>query len=467
MVERSRVIETVGTGQPAASEAAINFAVQKVWREHLLENVKQPSSIYIEDEKLTQEMIDGTLRGNLLKETRPGRRSVMVIVLTKAPPEGAMQKPPAVSVQASGEAPAKEPVSRIPSLNRRDRDNRRVKGFKRLTAAAAICAAFVAACGAATPDGAYPTGTSVPTASPTETFMPTSTPTPTPRPKPERTPALWMPPVWPSELPGEGPISAPGPLDPTATCNPATVPDALPVALLPKAPSTIEEQVPVIMIHHVNYVEVLNKDVYQASPSLVIKPETIDAQLKRLFEAGWHTVTAADLANAMVNNIKLPDGIFVITVDDGGADGLTYLEPILKKYGFDATYFIVTAQRGGLFLDATQIKTLAKDGNEIGVHTVHHVNLTVSNNKDHEIDDSAIDIANLTGIWPSTMAYPGGSFNIKAENAVERCEGMRMAFTTMEGIGNEKWSTRFEVKRIRDSESITPDQLLTKMTNHK
>jgi peptidoglycan/xylan/chitin deacetylase (PgdA/CDA1 family) len=73
-----------------------------------------------------------------------------------------------------------------------------------------------------------------------------------------------------------------------------------------------------------------------------------------------------------------------LTFDDGYACHYEHLYPVLKEHGLKATFFVVTnwlddpatskyANRIGTWLD---FETMAKDGYEIGSHTVTHENLT-------------------------------------------------------------------------------------------
>lgn len=50
--------------------------------------------------------------------------------------------------------------------------------------------------------------------------------------------------------------------------------------------------------------------------------------------------------------------------------------PILRKYGFVATFFIVTDfVKKPYSIDWVQLKDLIENGNSIGSHTVHHYDL--------------------------------------------------------------------------------------------
>jgi peptidoglycan/xylan/chitin deacetylase (PgdA/CDA1 family) len=77
---------------------------------------------------------------------------------------------------------------------------------------------------------------------------------------------------------------------------------------------------------------------------------------------------------------KIPDKLVVLTFDDGVKSDYTNIAPVLKKYGFGATFFVCEFPPD--FSDTTkymtwnQIKTLSDEGFEIGNHTWHHVGIS-------------------------------------------------------------------------------------------
>ncbi len=92
------------------------------------------------------------------------------------------------------------------------------------------------------------------------------------------------------------------------------------------------ESVPVLLYHHINYED----DV------LSISPELFEKQLQFLKEEGYTTITAQQLGEFMTTGKKDWDKAVMITIDDGYLDTWVYAYPLLKKYGFKATVFIVT-----------------------------------------------------------------------------------------------------------------------------
>ena len=78
-------------------------------------------------------------------------------------------------------------------------------------------------------------------------------------------------------------------------------------------------------------------------------------------------------------------GLVGLSFDDGYADFAEYALPVLRRYGFTATVFVIAGRMGGdnadaagprkPLLDADQVAGLAEAGVEIGSHGLMHVSL--------------------------------------------------------------------------------------------
>lgn len=119
--------------------------------------------------------------------------------------------------------------------------------------------------------------------------------------------------------------------------------------------------------------------------------------------------------------------------DDGIKDQFDIAYPLLKKYGFTATFFIIPSQIPASAADAAsdkkyrnritapQIKIMAENGMEIANHSwTHSKQLTkLSDVQLHqEIDKADSAILQLTGIRPLTFAYPWNAFDTRTTAVV-------------------------------------------------
>src|SRR5688500_9054676 len=80
---------------------------------------------------------------------------------------------------------------------------------------------------------------------------------------------------------------------------------------------------------------------------------------------------------------RIPDRLVVLTFDDSKASHYTVVRPLLKKYGFGATFFITEGfsfhTNKDDYLTWEQIAQLHRDGFEIGNHTRDHKGVSKAN----------------------------------------------------------------------------------------
>ena len=298
-----------------------------------------------------------------------------------------------------------------------------------------------------------------------------STPTEASSPSPEITGPPYTPPPPAGSLPLVN------------SCDPSSVPGAVAVAGPPDAnPGSFTLHVPILMYHRIVPIAQAGNSI----PSLVVPPETFDAQLAALARAGWHTITMATLATELQDHTRPATKTFVVTLDDGWYDGYTYAFPILQRLGFVATFYVIAGRIDEPdFLSSTQLQALVAAGDDIGDHTMGHVNLTGQGAAGlrYQIDAAAARIAQVTGYWPESLAYPSGYEDARVIAALGACGELRIAVleralyivtpapapragatqgppTTQAFQGYETWAYRFLVPRIRVTPGTTPATLL-------
>jgi peptidoglycan/xylan/chitin deacetylase (PgdA/CDA1 family) len=114
----------------------------------------------------------------------------------------------------------------------------------------------------------------------------------------------------------------------------------------------------------------------------------------------------------------------VLTFDDGYKSQYTNAKPILDKYGYKATFYIVCnyAEKNGR-LKWEDITALYNEGHDIGSHTMNHADLSQTSKKEtqYEIGESKQCLLNH-GINPTNFAYPfnGGTDETAVVNTVAK-----------------------------------------------
>ena len=183
-----------------------------------------------------------------------------------------------------------------------------------------------------------------------------------------------------------------------------------------------------------------------------------------LAAAGWHTLTAATLVADLVAGQRPPPRSFVVTFDDGWYDGFTNALPILRRNRFVGTFYVITGRFNvGHNLSIRQMQAMRAAGNEIGDHTVNHVDLPIASAKRAglQIVQAAQRIQSALGVAPATFAYPFGGRSPLDEKLVAQA-GLTLAVTTVEGC-LESASNQFAAPRLRVGPGTIPTDLLATM----
>ena len=199
--------------------------------------------------------------------------------------------------------------------------------------------------------------------------------------------------------------------------------------------------------------------------SLRVSPEDFETQIRYLHENGWQTYTMSEV---MAQKESLVPKSVVITFDDGYQDNLINALPILKKYGFKATIYLVNDRHdrdwsgyrkaknegAGLKdepkLNDDEVKELLESGLiEIGAHTLTHANLKNLDESESqkEICTSKEQIETQFQTACQSFAYPFGLYGSKEVKIVADC-GYSNAVTTKVGIADLNDCNPFEIPRV-------------------
>ena len=123
------------------------------------------------------------------------------------------------------------------------------------------------------------------------------------------------------------------------------------------------------------------------------------------------------LLQAQILKKPIPDKLVVLTFDDAPASQYSAVAPLLKKYGFGATFFVCEFQPNysdsTLYMNWRQIAELHKMGFEIANHTHTHANVSKLSQTEFNDQLSYIEAkCDSLGIpLPTNFAYPGYGLN--------------------------------------------------------
>lgn len=194
-----------------------------------------------------------------------------------------------------------------------------------------------------------PTPTHTPTATPTATATPTPTPTHTPSPTPTHTPTA----------------------TPTQTPTPTFTPT--PTPLLPTPDGVHREvRVPILMYHHIEKAPRRSDAIRQ---DLSVSPKKFEQQLRYLREEGYESITLNDLALHVTVGKPLPPKPIILTFDDGYRNAYTNAFPLLKKYSFVGTFFLISEPidaNDPNFVSWAEVEEMHAAGMKFEPHSYNH-----------------------------------------------------------------------------------------------
>lgn len=220
------------------------------------------------------------------------------------------------------------------------------------------------------------------------------------------------------------PLKNQKPLPPAPTTKEAIPPEKSKPE--PQKP-TQKWQIPILMYH---YIRDYQNPEDKIGVNLSVSSANFEKQLQELKKENYQTIDFS----ALKNPESLPAKPIILTFDDGYTDAYSAAFPLLKKYGFQATFYIVTG-----FVDKTgyltkgEILKMTGDGMNIGSHTISHPDLTkLSPEKARkEIWESKAKFKEW-GIEAKDFAYPAGKYNEEVVKMVKEA-GYQSAVTTQSG----------------------------------
>jgi peptidoglycan/xylan/chitin deacetylase (PgdA/CDA1 family) len=173
----------------------------------------------------------------------------------------------------------------------------------------------------------------------------------------------------------------------------------------------------------------------------IATPETLDAELSWLRDHGYTSVTFDALAAHVQNGAPLPPRPIIISFDDDWQSQYVNAVPLLRTYGFKATFFVwVRAVGRAHHMTWDEIRELDVEGMEIGCHTLTHLILPKLKSDDQlrrEIVAAKDMIEARIGHPVTSLAYPFGQYDERVV-AAAREAGFTTARSTWPGVFHTK-----------------------------
>ena len=191
----------------------------------------------------------------------------------------------------------------------------------------------------------------------------------------------------------------------------------------------------------------LRDDVHR----LFVRPADLRRYVETLRGWGYELLAFSEWARRVGEGTG--GGCAAVTFDDGFADNLHVLAPLLHELGVPATVFVISGQLGAphaaapfaRILERDEVVALSETGVEIGAHTMSHPDLTLLDEEAayRELRGSRDDLEDLLGKPVTVAAYPYGRAT-PATLAAARRAGFDAACRAV-GLGN--WTDPLDLPR--------------------
>jgi peptidoglycan/xylan/chitin deacetylase (PgdA/CDA1 family) len=139
--------------------------------------------------------------------------------------------------------------------------------------------------------------------------------------------------------------------------------------------------------------------------------ETFRRQMQWIKESGFRGLSVSEA-------LRYPaEPSVCLTFDDGCETDLIAAAPVLREFGFHATFYLTAALLGMPgYLDAEQVRSVAAQGFEIGCHSMTHAYLSDLPEPElkREIVDAKHQIEQIVGCAVEHFSCPGGRYNQRA-----------------------------------------------------
>lgn len=233
-----------------------------------------------------------------------------------------------------------------------------------------------------------------------------------------------------------------------------------PVRTLPAQLPGRALRVPILMYHRI---DLLRPSLPAITRALTVEPTAFAAQMRALARSGHHTITQAQLFDALEHGRPLPSRPVLVTFDDGYRDVLHYAAPVLHRLGQHATMYVVSGRVSGpdpSFLRWRDLRALERLGVEIGSHTSSHANLPrlSASAAASELGGSRHLLERHLGHPVQWLAYPYGGYDARVV-ALARAAGYVLAVTTRGGV-TQRAARPLELERLEVLGTTTTAGLL-------
>lgn len=201
---------------------------------------------------------------------------------------------------------------------------------------------------------------------------------------------------------------------------------------------------PILMYHSI--------DEHEDATKLSVSPEGFSGQMEFLYRHRYNVISLEEMADLIKKKKKIPPKTVTITFDDGYKNNFLYAYPVLKKYNFPATIFVITDFIGkDGYLTWADMNEMQENNITFGSHTKSHLwlpHLADEKLREEVFASKEILEKNLKKEI-KFISYPIGAYDERVKRVVKEA-GYAAACATNPGR-DKRWDDVYALKRIRIS----------------
>jgi len=226
-------------------------------------------------------------------------------------------------------------------------------------------------------------------------------------------------------------------------------------------------RVPWVFMYH-------SVEEYQWDPYLItVDPDRFDRQMRWLRRTGRRGVSMRELLDARARGRGR--SLVGLTFDDGYADFAEQVVPVLRRYGFTATVFVVAERIGGTnewedggpekkIMTAERIREVAEAGMEVGSHGLRHIHMAGAPESDvrAELVRSKQILESIVDTEVPGFCYPYGDANRFVVEATRQ-----IGYDYACAVGHSELDSRHAIPRTYVGDRDADLRLTAKRLRHR
>lgn len=194
-------------------------------------------------------------------------------------------------------------------------------------------------------------------------------------------------------------------------------------------------------------------------PAYTITADQFRAHLQMLHDKGFHCISPDEYLRHETAGTPLPDKPVMITFDDNHEEQYLMALPLLNRYHFTGTFFIMTVTIGKAgYMSALELRRLADSGHTVALHTwdhpdVRHISPAAWT---QQLDRPRQQLEKITGGPVRHFAYPYGAWDTAA---ITRLKKKNIATAYQLWGPQSNTDPLYTIRRILVRGNWTPAQL--------